>query len=474
MRDLSAKAKAAIGRHHAKAMGMTAGKLRALKAEKRMNDSVARNARLSAVFDGSAEASRMRSLEISAYLRRRANRTSFYTWLVPRGRDVEVRIAAAKFDRAGGPLVKEVFRARICGDTFEVCDMSFYRMSGYKVDWSAEGAGRKPEWAHNGKWETEKYDRKSGLWKIHCTVLNIEALQKSKRFKYCSWSSACGHILDYLKAYAEHPRIELLAKCGAGRFATLTGFVKRMEKDKAFMRFFSANLEEINTAHYLSGVVTMAYVRGITLEAAWKRINAIRRFRGGKLPKTVDTQRAAAYIDGQRGASDWEYCHYLGMCLRLGKNLSDTKVAFPKSFARQSKLAADLCAEMDRKKQAKLRAEMTRKMRAVAMKFTKLESIKGPFVARLPRSESDLKKEGARLHHCVGKMAYADKIARGECLIVFVRKASRPGAPFVTCELDKDAKKVLQCYGNKNSKPAADVMAFINSRLIKASRRKAS
>ena len=73
-----------------------------------------------------------------------------------------------------------------------------------------------------------------------------------------------------------------------------------------------------------------------------------------------------------------------------------------------------------------------------------------------PESSGDLEAEGKALSHCV--RTYAERMAKGETTIVFVRKAEDPGTPFYTMEI-KDGQ-VVQLRGKHNCAPTPDVMKF--------------
>ena len=71
----------------------------------------------------------------------------------------------------------------------------------------------------------------------------------------------------------------------------------------------------------------------------------------------------------------------------------------------------------------------------------------------------ELIREGAALHHCVG--GYAERMAKGETAIFFIRRAEEPDKPFYTLEL-RD-KTVIQCRTahNKSYEQDEPVHAFV-------------
>ena len=387
------------------------------------------------------------------------NRTRFYSVLLPSGQDVEVHTVACKAGHRRGVIAKEVVRASVDDPFLYVKDLAFMQMAGYVIDWSPEKIGEPRPWTYRGKWESESYGVARGKWKINGPVINPEALQAHPRFRYCAWTPECGYILDYLKVFAKHPRVELLSKAGAGCFGRKVGFVAQMERDRELARFFLANLETIKASRYGVNVIRCAYRFKITLDEANNRVDARRRFLPYGLPREVDATRAWAYVAKLKCHANG-YTEYLRQCRRLGLSLTDTKVTFPRQFSRRQRIVADRVAEMDRRLNAEKAAAMDKQLAVAASRFAHLERARA-FTVVIPRRCSDLVREGKRLHNCLGDGHYAAKMARGETLVAFVRQSTRPGAAFVAVEYSPDQKRVLQCYAAKNQRPQKPVLEFV-------------
>ena len=403
------------------------------------------------------------------WARRWLMHTKFYNFLTLCGDDVEVRTVAVRSDRHGEIRVKEVIRASVGAPGIQARDIAYRNMSGYVVDWSPEGISRNCEWndTWEGIWCQEDYSRR-GMWRLDCAVINPEILAGHARWKYNAWQPACGDILGYLKLYAEHPKIEMLVKMGFPRFAAMPGLVRQLERDKEFLRWLSKNAAEIKAGKYAADAVRKAYRMRLPLERAAEMIAARRSFHG-YLPLSIDAEKARAYIKGQRGMTDWDYTHYLEQCVRLGQNLSDTKVAFPRHGHRQIERVQAAIDEIERKKYAAARRAMAKDLRARAARFGAVcETVDGGLVAHVPSRESEFKAEGKALNHCVGVGGYAAKMARGESLLVFVRDAAAPDKPFVTAEIDPESGEVRQCYGANNSRPSDAVLDFVEKKVGKA------
>ena len=66
------------------------------------------------------------------------------------------------------------------------------------------------------------------------------------------------------------------------------------------------------------------------------------------------------------------------------------------------------------------------------------------------------------MHHCVGRMNYDQRFVREESLIFFIRSRQEPDTPLVTVEYSVKERKVLQCYGDHDSKPSDDILRYVN------------
>ena len=394
--------------------------------------------------------------------KKQPNRTRFYKYLALEGRDVFVFTVAVKNGKQG-QVAKEVVRASVDDPFVYVRDMAFLNLAGYSVDWSQEKLGPDRCWGHiKGAWSSAVYERNSGLWKLDRDVINPEILLQSERFKWCAWSPACGDILDYLKAYVKHPRIELLAKTEAARFSTKLGFVRLLENDKNMLRFFMENIKTINRNRYGVDVIRASYFKGISFDRAALNIACRREFKGYQLPRELDAVRCLDYITSAKSYKQ-EYCTYIRNCSRLGMDLADTKNTFPKSFKRRRLIVADAVAELDRQQRAELAVKQDQELIKVCKKLTRYERKCGQFMLVLPRKSLDFVREGKRLHNCLGDGHYIAKMVRGETVIAFVRRSNKPSASYAAVEYSPKQRKVLQCYLAKNQRPPQPVLKFVNS-----------
>ena len=63
-------------------------------------------------------------------------------------------------------------------------------------------------------------------------------------------------------------------------------------------------------------------------------------------------------------------------------------------------------------------------------------------------------------------MNYDQRFIREESLIFFVRRIAEPDTPFVTVEYSLSQKKVLQCYGDTDTRPDDNVLNYVNKKWL--------
>ena len=166
-------------------------------------------------------------------------------------------------------------------------------------------------------------------------------------------------------------------------------------------------------------------------------------------------------------AHDW--VEYLQWCDILKYDLDNMFYYLPKNFKEvHDRTYKEYQAYLDKKQQAEIRAQarkVKKRMAEVQITLDKvLEKAKGfsknrKLLLVVPESASDIKNEGATLHHCVG--AYVDRVAKGETLILFIRKKEKPNEPYYTMEWKNN--RVAQCRGSHNKNMTPQVQKFVKA-----------
>ena len=148
-------------------------------------------------------------------------------------------------------------------------------------------------------------------------------------------------------------------------------------------------------------------------------------------------------------------------------DMTEEKNRYPHDFKRWHDIRADEYNSLKAKIDAEKRKALYEKFAAVASKYLGLEyNKKSVYVAIIAQKPSDLIHEGETLHHCVGRMGYDQKFAREETLIFFIRTKEQPDTPLVTVEYSPTQKKVLQCYGDHDSKPTEEILDFVHKKWL--------
>ena len=147
--------------------------------------------------------------------------------------------------------------------------------------------------------------------------------------------------------------------------------------------------------------------------------------------------------------------------------MTEEKNRYPHDFQRWHDIRIDEYHTAKALKDKEERKEFYNKFSAVAEKYLRLEyNKKSIYVAILAQNPSDLIREGEILHHCVGRMGYDQKFAREETLIFFIRMKATPDIPLVTVEYSPTQKRILQCYGDHDSKPNEEILDFVNKKWL--------
>lgn len=179
-----------------------------------------------------------------------------------------------------------------------------------------------------------------------------------------------------------------------------------------------------------------------------------------------DLEKFMNYI-GEQNTNPYSYKDYLRACNYLGLDMSMDKNRYPHDFKRWHDIRIDEYNTAKALKDEQERKKLYAKFAAVASKYLGLEyDKKSVYIAIIAQKPSDLIHEGELLHHCVGRMGYDQKFAREESLIFFIRTKEQPDVSFVTIEYSPKQKRVLQCYGDHDSKPNDSVMEFVNKKWL--------
>ena len=153
-----------------------------------------------------------------------------------------------------------------------------------------------------------------------------------------------------------------------------------------------------------------------------------------------------------------DYFDYVSWLDKLGYDITDEYYLFPSDFH----TAHDTLADAYKKYQDRAARKQKRLQNKVIARLKEQNDLpafhlhsNGLFVT-IAGSTDELAREGRELHHCVA--TYSDKVARGETMILFIRRESDPDTPFYTMEF-KDGV-IQQLRGYANCEPTGEVLRF--------------
>ena len=384
--------------------------------------------------------------------------TRYVGWLDFCDNELFIRVYAYRRTKAYGFQLREVIRENI--EDLIARDMYFTGCSGWKVVY-------KPECKSSNNWYGYNYynirEEDFGVWSyaqvgVQYPIINLGRLFEGK-YKYCGYQS--GKLFDYLRAYEKDPKIEFFGKLNIRPAKSL---VKKCEKDKGFAHFLWQNKDDF----YTPRAYIYAYDHHIDCQTAQEIISEKARsvqyakdFDSYIRGKNVDKLKIYRYCQVNK-IQTWIYRDYLKAIDYLGLDFSDTKNLYPKDFRRMHDLRANQYASKKAAENKKAREKLSRDFKNKNQELRFLESTEGLYLILLPNTIKDLKHEGNKLHHCVGQMGYDSKVANGISIIAFVREKETPEKPFVTVEYDIKKGKVVQCYGDHDSRPEQKVIDFVD------------
>lgn len=290
-------------------------------------------------------------------------------------------------------------------------------------------------------------------------------------------------VAPYLKAYPEHPRLEHLVKVGFYRLAS--NLVYRKDYDHALD-------EGRNRTHQILRVMAedVPFLReldvGFDLLQKYQQYCAMNlkdrqklllwevkhqvKYNIPELLEYMTPHKMMRFLDQQypllqekiarHGGARYdsmqdvvrEYRDYLDMCAKEHYDLGNSFVLFPKDLqAAHDKLVRRVKERAD----AKIRREFRDTYRRIMAQLDfEMDGMKIVY----PATPSEIVAEGHALHHCVG--SYVERVAKQQCVILFLRKCEEEAKPFYTVEVCH--KKVVQVRGMQNEDATPEVKKFIS------------
>lgn len=396
-------------------------------------------------------------------------RIRFYAYLTKNDGEL-VKITVAVKEKKNKWCCKQVAVHGVHSDKCFVKDMEFTYVGGYIVGWYAEGFGKHKPWYEDGYWGWT--DDK--LFDPYAPIINREyILEHFPEYKFSAIDRFTGiDVFKYLRLYEQYPQIEYLTKLGLHNLAMSKQILKLCGQDKRFCKWLAQNRNTLNKSFLYIPVVLQAYKKNrnvLELQAYYKaKLSMDKDQTLAPLRDAFKREREKLYhYLSKQNTNTHSYLDYWNACNYLGLNMTDEKNRYPHDFKRWHDIRTDEYHTMMAMDDEQKRDYFYKKFTAVAEKYFGLQyNRKSDYIAIIALSPRDLVREGQILEHCVGRMNYDQKFVREESLIFFIRTKEAPNTPLVTVEYSPSRKKILQCYGKKDSTPNDTILEFVNKKWL--------
>lgn len=154
-----------------------------------------------------------------------------------------------------------------------------------------------------------------------------------------------------------------------------------------------------------------------------------------------------------------DYVDYLENVEKLGYNINDDFIFFPRNLKEAHDLAVE---EWKQKKEAieKMKDdERNIEMAKIAEELIQKYAMKDKhYSIRIPWTCEEIRNEGHELHHCVG--TYINKVISRGTIILFIRKITNIDKSFYTMEIRHN--EIIQVRGKNNCDTTPEVQAFVD------------
>ena len=314
-----------------------------------------------------------------------------------------------------------------------------------------------------------------GTYSVAVYSKNLDAVLAQTPWKYSALRQMaeakpgfCFNLYGYLDKYLAYPFIEYLVKAKLYRLTSqfidneystpIRKSGKNLKEILGVDKQTLSMLQEIDAGE--DELELFAQAKALHLKISPQQVAYIAKYLDvygetleeltecSSLHKTLKYLRKG--VQSERGMKnhfhDWR--DYIGNCKKLGYDVTNEFIAFPKNFKEAHDHIADLVEEKQKQEAAQKRAAMEQK---IASMYERLQEQYGwsnkNFCIAAPHSADEITAEGQTLHHCVG--TYLERVAKGECIILFLRQNENPDAPFYTIEV-KDFN-IAQCRGKCNT-----------------------
>ena len=319
----------------------------------------------------------------------------------------------------------------------------------------------------------------------HLYGRNLPNQLKGTALEYCPIADFYNHFqepmqaLPFLRAFLKHPRLEHLAKVGFWNIVSNLAYgyhpdcldetrnrthqiLKVAAEDVQFLKELEVDIPTLKIFREYAGLKDRRQLLCWQLEQNVKRdiLPILKHITVHKFIRYMDSQfgflrlRRTSYGTLRyKGMQDLvsEYRDYLDMCRKMGYDMKNSFVLFPKDLQKSHDKTAH---RYKQRKDALVKRDFISVYRQLS---GQLDFEKDGMKIVYPATPDDVVKEGHALHHCVG--SYTERVAEKECIILFLRKCSEEEKSFYTVEVRN--QKAVQVRGKGNCSMTPEVKSFI-------------
>lgn len=321
----------------------------------------------------------------------------------------------------------------------------------------------------------------------HLYTKNLSEAFSNTPWQYCTIADFYHHFcermqaLPFLTAHIEHPRLEHL--CKVGFYSIVSDLVYHNDgkmldetqnrthkilgvaaEDVAFLRDMDANLAVLKTFREYDGIKDRQRLLLWQMEHDVKHnilpilkyitVHKLIRYAERQLLFLCQRKNKYGSVRYQK-MQDMvtEYRDYLEMCDGLDYDMKNSFVLYPHDLERSHD-------RVQKRFKIKENALLLQNFKSAVQDAEKRMAFEaGGMKIVVPATPGELAAEGNALHHCVG--GYAGRVAKKECMILFVRKCCEETKPFYTVEIR--GQKVIQVRGVGNCTATPEVQSFIDA-----------
>ena len=276
-------------------------------------------------------------------------------------------------------------------------------------------------------------------------------------------------IWEYLQAYAENRRVEMLTKLnltyliGMKMRKNPTGLNGRAKNPWDYLKIYKSRLKGFQCTdgneYKLLEIYRME--RKFNLHFTDEEIailSKIELWRAGDCLKYMSVtqlvNRVKKYSKTMKKRIPeviTTYSDYLKIKEELGYDMTNSIFVYPRDLkAEHDKVVI----ERDEKESNMRAAKMNEKFENIEKRFKKANKVysftSGKLSIRPAKCAAEIVNEGRLLHHCVGGETYLKRHNNKESIILFLR--AKEDVPYITVEMKPDGK-IAQWYGDYDEKP---------------------